>query len=153
MAPTVKDFGMDLKIKEILQFVDFHHNIMIFLNNEARQVSKDLADEFGINFEEFGYTLNGGTPAENTAQGAFRTQNVAWSKSMFEPLTRVFSKPSKPILVEDGIGAVLDTKENNQHVFPILKGDVGVYSRNANQEGTTEYGMVSGSQLTIVAGY
>lgn len=60
MAPTVKDYGADLKIKDILQFVDFHHNLMIFLNNESRQVSRELANEFGVNFEEYGYTLNGG---------------------------------------------------------------------------------------------
>lgn len=153
MAPTVKDYGMDLKIKEILEFVDFHHNLMIFLNSESRQISRDLANEFGVNFDEFGYTLNGGKQAEKTAQVAFRTQNVAWSQSMFEPLTRVFTKPTKPILVEDGIGAVLDTNLNNQHVFPILKGDVGIHSRNPSQEGNKEFGLVSGSQLTIVAGY
>lgn len=108
---------------------------MIFLNNESRKVSRDLANEFGVDFDEHGYTLNGGTPAENTAQAAFRTSNVAWTKSMFEPLTRVFTRPTKPVLVEDGIGAILDTMENNQHVFPILKGDVGVHSRNSNQDG------------------
>jgi hypothetical protein len=93
MAPTVKDFGLDLRIKEILEFVDFHHNLMVFLNNESRQVSKDLANEFGINFDEYGYTLNGGPAAQKTAQAAFRTESVAWSQSMFEPLTRVFSRP------------------------------------------------------------
>ena len=47
---------------------------------------------------------------------------------MFEPATRVFTKPTRPVLIEDGIGAVLDTKENNKHVFPILKGDLGTFS-------------------------
>jgi len=63
MAPTVKDFGMDLKIKDILQFVDFHHNLMVFMNSESRQISRDLANEFGVNFDEFGYNLNGGKAA------------------------------------------------------------------------------------------
>lgn len=33
MAPTVKSFGLDLSIKDVLDFVDFHHNIMIFAND------------------------------------------------------------------------------------------------------------------------
>lgn len=126
---------------------------MIFLNNESRKISKDLANEFGVNFEEYGYNLNGGKAARKTAQAAFKTESIAWSKNLFKPLERVFTKPERPILVEDGIGAVLDTMENNQHVFPILRGDVGTHSRNSNQTGATEYGMVSGNQLTIVAGY
>jgi hypothetical protein len=153
MAPTVKDYGSDLKIKDILQFVDFHHNLMVFLNNESRQVSRDLANEFGVNFDEYGYTLNGGKQPKKSAQAGFRSSNTAWSSNMFDPLTRVFTKPTRPILVEDGIGAVLDRKENNKHVFPILRGDLGVYSKNDKQEGEMSVGLVSGSQLTLVAGY
>ena len=37
MAPTVKSLGADLTNRDILQFVDFHHNIMIFANNEVRK--------------------------------------------------------------------------------------------------------------------
>ena len=34
-----------------------------------------------------------------------------------------------------------------------MKGDVGVHSRNPSQNSSTEYGLVSGSQLTLVSGY
>jgi len=71
---------------------------------------------------------------------------------MFEPITRVFSKPQRPVLIEDGIGAVLDTMENNQHIFPILRGDVGSFSKHS-EEGPSEVGIVSGNQLSVVAGY
>lgn len=95
MAPTVKDYGLDLKIKDILQFVDFHHNLMVFLNNESRQISRDLANEFGVNFDEYGYTLHGGLAPKKTSQAGFKNKNVAWSKNMFDPLTRVFTQPSR----------------------------------------------------------
>ena len=36
MAPTVSGFGIDLKIKDILEFIDFHHNVMVFFSNEAK---------------------------------------------------------------------------------------------------------------------
>jgi len=57
MAPTVKSFGSDLKVKELLEFVDFHHNIMIFVNNESRKTVRELANEFGVDFEDYGYTM------------------------------------------------------------------------------------------------
>jgi hypothetical protein len=49
---------------------------------------------------------------------------------MFEPLHRVFTPLDRPVLFEDGIGALLDTPKNNRHVFPILRADEGSYSFN-----------------------
>jgi hypothetical protein len=57
MAPTVKSFGTDVNIKDLLEFVDFHHNLMIFANNKSRKITRNLANEFGIDFEDIGYTL------------------------------------------------------------------------------------------------
>jgi hypothetical protein len=72
---------------------------------------------------------------------------------LFEPLHRVFSKLERPVLFEDGVGAVLDSNKNNQHVFPILRGDVGSYSHNSKAAERHETGLVSGEHLTLVAGY
>jgi hypothetical protein len=49
---------------------------------------------------------------------------------MFEPLERVFTKPEKPILFEDGVGSVIESKNKNMHVFPILKACPGCFSYN-----------------------
>jgi hypothetical protein len=114
MAPTVAAYGIDLKIKEILEFVDFHHNIMVFFNNEAKAISRKLANEFGAELEEGGYTLNGGMAPENSAQSAYNSQNVAWSKNLFTPLVdKVFTKLDRPVLFEDGVGMTLDSNTNN----------------------------------------
>ena len=153
MAPTVSKFGSDLSLKDILEFVDFHHNLMLFLNHESRKISRDLANEFGINFEEYGYVLNGGQGPAKTAQDAFKSKNVAWTQNMFGPLDRVFTAPKRPILIEDGMGAVLDTKDNNQHVFPILRGDQGMYSKNPTEAAGKQIAANAGSQITVVAGY
>jgi len=67
MAPTVKSFGSDLKVKELLEFVDFHHNIMLFVNNESRKTVRELANEFGVDFEDYGYTMQGGAAPEGSA--------------------------------------------------------------------------------------
>jgi hypothetical protein len=67
MAPTVKSFGSDLKVKELLEFVDFHHNIMLFVNNESRKTVRELANEFGVDLEDYGYTMQGGAAPEGSS--------------------------------------------------------------------------------------
>lgn len=86
MAPTVKSFGSDLKIKELLQFIDFHHNIMVFASSESRLTVRDIANEFGMDFEDFGYTMQGGAMPEDASQKAHKLSNVSWSSNIFEPL-------------------------------------------------------------------
>jgi len=84
MAPTVKSFGLDMKIKDLLQFVDFHHNLMVFANDQSRKVVRDLVNEFGMDFEDYGYVMQGGLAPEGTDM---KGENVAWSKGMFSPLS------------------------------------------------------------------
>ena len=109
MAPSVKSFGADLRIADILQYVDFHHNIMIFGSSESRKVVRDLVNEFGVDFEDYGYVMNGGLPHDHSARG-IKKESMAFSKDLFEPLERVFTKPESPILFEDGVGSVIDSK-------------------------------------------
>ena len=154
MAPTAKSFGQDLSVKDILEFVDFHHNIMVFLNNQSRKISRELANAFGIDFEDIGFSMQAGTVQNQASAPAHAVSNVAWSQNLFEPLARVFSVPERPILFEDGVGAVLDTPKRNQHVFPILRADQGSYSYHGTaDEDQKRVGVVSGNQLALVAGY
>lgn len=113
MAPTVKSFGADLKVKELLEFVDFHHNIMLFVNNESRKTIRELGNEFGVDFEDYGYTMHGGAAPEGATQGAFKLDNLSWSKNQFEPLVgekNVFTKLTRPVMFEDGVGMLLDSE-------------------------------------------
>ena len=129
MAPSVKSFGADLRISDILQYVDFHHNVMIFGSSESRKVVRDLVNEFGVDFEDYGYVMNGGRPHLWNRRATPKQENVAWSSNLFEPLERVFTKPETPILFEDGVGSVIDSNQKNMHVFPILRGRPGCLCR------------------------
>jgi len=60
MAPTVKSYCSDLKFKDVLEYVDYHHNIMVFANSDSRKVVRDLANEFGCDFDDYGFNLQGG---------------------------------------------------------------------------------------------
>lgn len=67
---------------------------------------------------------------------------------MFEPITgdkNIFSKLDRPVLFEDGVGMILDSELNNQHVFPILRADQGAYSYNPAAPERKETGVVSGN--------
>lgn len=83
-----------------------------------------------MDFEDYGYTMQGGKSPKEATQGAFKTENVTWSSELFEPLERVFTKLDRPVLFEDGVGAILDNNQNNHHVFPILKADEASFSYN-----------------------
>jgi hypothetical protein len=150
MAPSVRSFGKHLKVPDLLEFVDTGHNVMMFASSDSRRVARDLANEFGLDYEDYGYVMKGGqTPDGNFAD----MESTAWSKSLFPPLERMFTKPERPISFEKGVGAVLDTPTSNKHVFPILMADPGSYSYNANADDRMKTGPSSGSQLTLVAGY
>lgn len=74
-------------------------------------------------------------------------KNTSWSKNLFEPLVgnkNVFTKLDRPVLFEDGVGALLDSENNNQHVFPILRADKGAYSYNPGAPERKETGILSG---------
>ena len=47
----------------------------------------------------------------------------------------------------------MDGEKNNQHVFPILRADQGAFSYNPSAPERKETGIISGNQLTLVAGY
>lgn len=133
---------------------------MIFLDGSSRKVHRSLANEFGADFEDYGFSMEGGPAPQSSAQTAFKQSGIAWSSELFEPLDKskgtgsgVFTKPERPVLFEDGVGAVLDTPKNNKHVFPILRAAEGSYSYNAGAPERKQIGLVSGKQLTLVAGY
>ena len=130
MAPTVRSFGKEVKIKDLIEFVDGHHNLMVFASSTSRKVVRDIANEFGVDYEDYGFHMEGGQAPKGTTHAGI--SQTAWSSSLFEPLERVFTKPNKPVLFEEGIGAVIDDNQNNRHVFPILRADPGSYSTNPN---------------------
>lgn len=55
-APTFSDDlskKNDLKLANVLKFIDSGHDIMIFANNEAGNYIRKLANEFGVDFDDY----------------------------------------------------------------------------------------------------
>jgi hypothetical protein len=59
---------------------------MVFASSESRKTVREIANEFGVDFEDFGYTMQGGAMPEESSMVAFKKNNVSWSKNLFEPL-------------------------------------------------------------------
>jgi hypothetical protein len=76
---------------------------MIFASSESRKVIRDLANEFGIDLEDYGYVMQGGESSLPTT----RLNRTSWSANLFKPLERVFTKPVTPIVFEDGVGMIV----------------------------------------------
>ena len=99
---------------------------MVFANSQSRKVIRDLANEFGIDFEDYGFIMKGG----RSPNPAFKTDKSTWSAELSKPLERVFSKLDSPVLFSDGVGMVVQKSSENKHVFPILRAADGAYSFN-----------------------
>ena len=68
MAPSVRSFGKHLKVPDLLEFVDTGHNVMLLASADSRRVIRDVANEFGLDYEDYGYVMKGGpTPDGNFA--------------------------------------------------------------------------------------
>jgi oligosaccharyltransferase complex subunit beta len=58
LAPTFSDDlskKNDLKLANILKFIDNGHDIMIFANSEVSGYIRKLANEFGVDFDDYVY--------------------------------------------------------------------------------------------------
>ena len=45
------DLKSPINSKDLIQFVDANHNLMIFADAESRKSMRSLANEFGVDFE------------------------------------------------------------------------------------------------------
>ena len=152
MAPSIKELKNPLGHKEIIDFVQAGHNLMVFGDRDTRKALKNLANEFGIDYENIGFTLY---DSENEFSRS--NSDAIFSSNIFEPLTdtskqsqKTFSRPQKsnPIAYS-GIGQINDP--NNQFVFPILRAEQSTYSFNKGIEQLAN--TKSGEEIVLVSGY
>jgi len=57
MAPSAKDLRTPISSKELIEFLAANHNLMIYADADAKKAVRSLANEFGVDFENVGYTL------------------------------------------------------------------------------------------------
>lgn len=108
MAPSVKDLKSPINNKDLIDFLEANHNIMIFGDSDAKKPVRSLVNEFGVEFDSVGYELRDYTADSITGD------NILYSRNFFEPFKTsskgIFTTNSdKPIAFTGGVGQVVDS--------------------------------------------
>ena len=78
-----------------------------------------MANEFGIDFEDYGFIMKGG----RSPNPAYKTDKSTWSAQLSKPLERVFSKLDSPVLFSYGLGMVVQKSNENKRPCKLLLGE------------------------------
>ena len=156
-------FRLDLRTpidpKDLITFLEANHNLMIFADAEAKRPVRQLANEFGVEFEGaviikwYNANFQGYEVRDYSSSDSGANLNTIYSRNLFEPFTTtskgIFSKSERSIAFS-GVGQVLD--QNNQYLFPILRAEPTTFSFNP-EKNSGDISKISGEALTLVSGY
>ena len=132
-APTYSDTKKnEINIKNLLQFIDDGHDLMIFGSSDASKFMRELINEFGVDFDDYNSEVkdslylhpDSGVKGINQQLLNLHDEEIIISKNVIN-INNIFSKPNGYILYR-GIGMDLDPQ--NKYIFPILSGDKNSYS-------------------------
>jgi oligosaccharyltransferase complex subunit beta len=132
-APTYSDTKKnEINIKNLLQFIDDGHDLMIFGSSDASKFMRELVNEFGVDFDDYNSEVkdslylhpDSGVKGINQQLLNLHDEEIIISKNVIN-INNIFSKPNGYILYR-GIGMDLDPQ--NKYIFPILSGDKNSYS-------------------------
>ena len=142
-APTYSDTKKnEINIKNLLQFIDDGHDLMIFGSSDASKFMRELVNEFGVDFDDYNSEVkdslylhpDSGVKGINQQLLNLHDEEIIISKNVIN-INNIFSKPNGYILYK-GIGMDLDPQ--NKYVFPILSGDKNSYSKRIVVLGSTD---------------
>ena len=157
MTPSL-DLKAPVSTRDLIDYVQAGHNLMIFGDVDSRKSLRNLFNEFGADLENVGFELRD----KDQQQSLGTPDELIFSHNFFEPLrdhskTLFSSAHSKAEAIAfSGIGHVIDS--NNQvtilfdlkFVFPILKAEDTTYSYSVEN---TEVSSEVGQALVLVSGY
>ena len=84
MAPSTKELTGSVAKSSLIEFLKENHNMIIFGNEETRVQTRQLANEFGIDFEGPGFRIWDEEYPITSEQA--RKGEVVKSKNLFNPL-------------------------------------------------------------------
>lgn len=152
MAPSVdlQSFKKSkLNIPELLKYFDDGHDIMIFADKSSNNYIRELANEFGIDFDDYNSKvkdslyIHSKSDNINTELLQMKDQDIIITDNIVN-IPAIFPSPKGNILYE-GIG--MDIDPANEYVFPLLKASSNTYSNN----GKDFY--ANGERIKLVSAY
>ncbi|XP_072386790.1 dolichyl-diphosphooligosaccharide--protein glycosyltransferase 48 kDa subunit [Diabrotica undecimpunctata] len=147
-APSVEEFGGNLNVETITQFVDDGGNVLVTGSSTTGDVLRELASEFGFEVDEDGAFVIDHLNYDVTDEGQ-HTKLVVSSENLIDAPVIVGPKRGVSPLLYQGTGILVDSE--NPLVLPLLTADSTAYSFNPNQQ-IKEYPHAVGRDAVLIAG-
>ena len=151
MAPSVSESSASsFSIQEMLKYFDSGHDIMIFADKTANRYIRKLANEFGVDFDDYNSLVRDSKYFQDKKDKLnpqlinMRNDEIIATNNIVN--IPIISKQKGHILFE-GIG--MDVDPANGYVFPLLKGISTTYSSNPRKH---EY-FSNGERVKLVSAY
>jgi len=145
-APTVEEFGGNLNVETITDFIDGGGNLLIAGNSNLGEVLREIASEVGFEADEEGTTVIDHLNYDTKDEGKHNLV-IADSKNLIKS-DKITAGVSSPLLYR-GVGLLLD--QENPLVLEILTGSSTSYSHNPDLP-IKEFPHAVGKQTVLIAG-
>ncbi|XP_066145337.1 dolichyl-diphosphooligosaccharide--protein glycosyltransferase 48 kDa subunit [Euwallacea fornicatus] len=146
-APSVVEFGGNLNVDTITQFIDNGGNVLVAGSEATGDVLRELASEVGFEVDEEGAFVIDHLNYDNSDEGQ-HTKLVISSENLIDAPVIVGSKGVAPLLYQ-GTGILADSE--NPLVLPLLIADSTAYSYLPDQP-IKEYPHAIGKDIVLIAG-
>ncbi|XP_039259028.1 dolichyl-diphosphooligosaccharide--protein glycosyltransferase 48 kDa subunit-like [Styela clava] len=145
-APSVEDFGGDIKVSTITEFIDKGGNVLIAADSNIGEPIRELASECGVEFDEEKTMVIDHHNFDVSDKGS-HTKIVACKKNLIAA-KNIVGEPKAPILFR-GIGMSLDSE--NPLALNILHASKTAYSFFPEEQ-IKEYPLAVGSSTVLISG-
>ncbi|KAF7271650.1 hypothetical protein GWI33_015499 [Rhynchophorus ferrugineus] len=147
-APSVVEFGGNLNVDTITQFVDNGGNVLVAGSELTGDVLRELASEVGFEVDEEGAFVIDHLNFDSADEGQ-HTRLVVSSENLIDSPVIVGPKKGAAPLLYQGTGILADS--DNPLVLPLLTADSTAYSYQPNVP-IKEYPHAVGRDTVLIAG-
>ncbi|XP_067641775.1 dolichyl-diphosphooligosaccharide--protein glycosyltransferase 48 kDa subunit [Eurosta solidaginis] len=145
-APSVEEFGGDLSVEKLTEFVDDGGNVLVAASENAGDVLREFASECGFEVDEDGAAVIDHLNYDVSDTGD-HTTILTSSRNLIDSTTIVGNKKNEPLIYR-GTGLLSD--KENPLVLHLLSAESTAYSYNPNQP-IKEYPHAVGRSTLLIA--
>lgn len=129
LSPSVEEFGGDLSVSEITEFVDRGGNLLVACSTYTTDTIRDLASEMGVEVDEEAASLIDHINYDKNDEG-MHTLVVSPAENLINAKVIVGESGVGSPLLYRGTGLLVD--RNNQLIIPVLTASATAYSHRTD---------------------
>merc|ERR1711934_1217683 len=148
-SPSVEEFGGDLKVEGVADFIDSGGNVLVAGNSLTGDVLREIASESGFEADEEGNSVIDHLNFDVELDSGKHTLIAADPANLIDSEPIVGDKKALGPILYEGTGLMVDNE--NPLVLEILTASSTAYSHNPD-EPITEYPHATGKGTVLVAG-